>query len=105
MATVKMVKPDAMIAAAAHVEREYGSTGYLIGTEEGLNSGGGIFLVSHSDGSEFRLIADRYGNVDLLPHDWTERNGEQQVATIRMLREDREARMAAKHEEFMAAQS
>lgn len=90
----KMVKPDAMIAAAAHVEREYGY-GYRIGTEEGLYSGAGIFLVRHSDGSEFRLIADQWGNVDRLPDDWTDRDGESQVATIRMLREAREARMAA----------
>lgn len=60
-------KPDAMIAAAGHVEREYGY-GYMIGLDTGV-AGGGLFTVRHFDGSEFRLHADRWGNVARVPDD------------------------------------
>jgi hypothetical protein len=91
--SVQFTSPDAMIAAAAHVEREYGY-GYRIGCESGMYSGAGIFLVSCSDGGEFRLCADKWGNVDRIPDDWRELTGEQQVTTLRLLRERREARIA-----------
>jgi hypothetical protein len=58
---VPLVSPDAMIAAAAHVEREYGY-GYRIGIKAS-NWLTGVFEVHASDGSEFELISDRYGNV------------------------------------------
>ena len=60
------VSPDAMIAAAAHVEREYGY-GYRIGLASADFSGGGLFCVTASDGARFRLYADRYGNVVRVP--------------------------------------
>jgi hypothetical protein len=58
-----MASPDAMIAAAAHVEREYGY-GYRIGLAAIDWRGGGIFAVRASDGARFSLYADRYGNVE-----------------------------------------
>lgn len=61
-ASVQMVSPDAMGAAASYVQREYGYSGYAIGIESG-GYGGGIFRVRCSDGGEFHLVADRWGNV------------------------------------------
>ena len=61
-ASVQMVSPDAMRAAASYLEREYGYSGYSIGLESG-GYGGGIFRVRCSDGGEFHLVADRWGNV------------------------------------------
>lgn len=58
---VKSVSTDAMIAAAAHVEREYGS-GYSIGIVDSVMLNG-FFQVRHFDGSEFELVSDRWGNV------------------------------------------
>lgn len=58
-----MVSPDAMMAAAGHVSREYGYTGYRIGLVRYAQSSGGVFRVSHADGSTFYLVADRYENV------------------------------------------
>jgi hypothetical protein len=68
------VSPDAMIAAAAHVEREYGS-GYRIGVVASGWLGGGLFQVRASDGSEFELVSDRYGNVT-RPDEHAERQAE-----------------------------
>jgi hypothetical protein len=62
-----MVKPDAMMAAAAHVERDYGHSGYSLGIISSSWTGSGLFEVSHSDGSRFRLYADRWGNVARVP--------------------------------------
>ncbi len=56
------VKPEAMSAAAHYIDREYGY-GYRIGLASWTFSGDGIFSVRHSDGSEFYIVADRYGNV------------------------------------------
>lgn len=61
-ARVPMASPDAMGAASSYVQREYGYSGYVIGLESG-GYGGGIFRVRCSDGGEFHLVADRYGNV------------------------------------------
>lgn len=60
------VSPEAMIAAAAHVDREYGY-GYRIGIVTSNYTGGGLFCVRASDGSRFRVFADRYGNVERIP--------------------------------------
>lgn len=65
--TAHMVAPDAMIAAAAHVEREYGVSGYQIGLAWSDWSGAGCFDVRASDGARFRLYVDRYGNVTRVP--------------------------------------
>jgi hypothetical protein len=56
------VAPGAMAAAARHVEREYGDTGYTIAVVAG-GAGTSVFRVRHYDGSEFYLVADRYENV------------------------------------------
>lgn len=61
-ASVQMVSPDAMGAAASYVQREYGYSGYRIGLETG-GYVGGVFRVRCSDGGEFHLVADRWGNV------------------------------------------
>lgn len=63
---VHHVTPDAMMAAAAHVEREYGY-GYTIAVAGHGWTGAGQFEVRHFDGSEFELYADRYGNVTRPP--------------------------------------
>jgi hypothetical protein len=61
-----MVKPDAMGAAASYVEREYGY-GYSLGIVSSSWTGCGLFEVCSSDGSRFRIYADRYGNVARVP--------------------------------------
>lgn len=64
---MKHTNPVAMSAAANHVSREYGETGYVLALEEAWFTAGAVFNVRHADGSEFRLVADRYGNVRRLP--------------------------------------
>lgn len=59
------VAPDALIAVGAHVQREYGITGYRVSVI--LGNGWGVFEVQHADGSRFRLCADRWGNVERVP--------------------------------------
>jgi len=61
-----MLAPDQMMAVGAHVEREYGYTGYGVRVLVG-DRAGALFAVCHSDGSEFRLWADRWGNVARVP--------------------------------------
>lgn len=90
-----LISPDAMIAAAAHVQREYGVTGYAIGVESGSQFGKCIFLARHFDGSEFRLIADRWGNVDRLPDDWPTLTIAMQIAAVEACDAARDARLAA----------
>lgn len=94
--TPELISPDAMGAAAAHVEREYGY-GYALGVEYGSRLGQSVFLVCHFDGSEFRLIADRYGNVDRLPDEWKGLTVAQQLNTLDELKAARDARLAAIH--------
>lgn len=68
--TGPMADPEALGAVCAYVQREYGLTGYHIGIE-----GMGRFvccIVRHSDGSEFRLLADRWGNVENVQEDTTQ---------------------------------
>lgn len=89
-----MVRPDAMSSAAAHVSREYGYTGYRLGVELGGIGGGGIFLVHHADGSEFRLLVDPWGNVDRLPDDWAELSTDAKQAVLDGIHSAREARMS-----------
>ncbi len=55
------ISPDAMIAAASHVEREYGY-GYRIAIALTATRAA-VFEVSHFDGSRFNLVADKWGNV------------------------------------------
>ena len=62
--------PDSMSAAAAHVDREYGCTGYRIGLA-GVDRRIAIFEVVCSDGSRFNLLADRWGNVRRVPDEAT----------------------------------
>jgi len=57
------VAPDAMIAAASHVSREYGYTGYSIAVIGHGWLGSGQFEVRASDGSQFELHSDQYGQV------------------------------------------
>lgn len=58
--------PAAIAAAARFVEREYGATGYAMTMEYGA-TGYVVFRVRHFDGSEFRVMADRYENAWDLP--------------------------------------
>jgi hypothetical protein len=59
----EMVKTEQMIAAASYVGTHYGIVGYRIGVEVS-SFGYALFRVRHSDGSEFRLLVDRWGNVE-----------------------------------------
>jgi hypothetical protein len=58
--------PDALMAAAAYVQREYGVTGYRIEPRGASLLGGGLFCVHHSDGSTFLVQADRFGNANTV---------------------------------------
>lgn len=69
LSRAQFVSPDAMGAAAAHVAREYGPTGYVLACVVSDGNYGGLFLVRHSDGSLFMLKADYYGSVRRLPRD------------------------------------
>lgn len=54
--------PDAMSAAAAYVDCEYGPYGYRLGVA--LETGAcTVFDVRHFDGSCFNIVADKWGNV------------------------------------------
>jgi hypothetical protein len=61
------VKADAVIAAIAHLHREWGDYGYWIEKieeiEEGPLRGGATIHVVHSDGSRFTISADAYGQI------------------------------------------
>lgn len=59
---VPMVSVEAMGAAAAFLARDWGDCGYRIGVEA-ASGGFGWFRCSASDGSEFHVVADRWGNT------------------------------------------
>lgn len=60
----RLVSTDQMFAAAGFVSREWGDYGYRLGVESSWFEGA-VFLVQHSDGSEFRILVDRWGNASL----------------------------------------
>jgi hypothetical protein len=62
MSYTPTVTTEALSAAAWFLRTNWGDYGYSIGIEAAA-MGGGIFLCRHFDGSEFRIFADRYGNV------------------------------------------
>lgn len=53
---------DAAIAAAGIISREWGDHGYRIVGAESPTRGGIRFHVRHTDGSEFAVEVDRWGN-------------------------------------------
>ncbi len=67
-ATGPFVNPDAMMAAASLVQREWGHTGYMLAVADG-NRLVTIFEVSHYDGSRFNVAADKWGNARGLSDD------------------------------------
>ena len=56
------VTPDQMSAAASYIAREWGDYGYRITNIESPTYLVSAFYVRHSDGSEFVILADRWGN-------------------------------------------
>lgn len=64
MSRTHFVTTDQMHAAAGFVSREWGEDGYRLGVESS-NSSGAVFLVRCSDGGEFRILVDRWGNASL----------------------------------------
>ncbi len=60
------LNPEAVAAAARYITREYGETGYTMALEAG-GFGAVVFRGRSSDGGEFRVWADRYGNARTLP--------------------------------------
>ncbi len=60
--------PDAMMAAASLVQREWGHAGYALAVADG-NRLVTIFEVSHFDGSRFNVAADKWGNARGLSDD------------------------------------
>lgn len=71
-----------MMAAAAHVAREYGPYGYRIGLAH-TETPVAVFEVSHYDGSTFNVIADPWGNVQRIPDDATRLEAITQVMDMR----------------------
>jgi hypothetical protein len=55
--------PEAMIAAAAYVRDQYVSSARLTVETVLLITDVAVFHCSASDGSEWQVISDRYGNV------------------------------------------
>lgn len=53
---------DAAFSALSYLSREWGDYGYSVALS-GDGSGGAVLNVTHSDGSEFDIRTDRYGNV------------------------------------------
>ena len=64
--TSPALNPEAVAAAASHILREYGHAGYTMALEAG-GFGAVVFRARASDGGEFRVWADRYGNARTLP--------------------------------------
>ncbi len=56
------VDPEALMAVASHVQREYGHAGYKVAVAFTATRAA-AFEISHFDGSRFNLIADKWGNV------------------------------------------
>jgi hypothetical protein len=57
---------DCISGAIGYVSKNYGDYGYSIGLEAS-SMGAGIFLVRCSDGGEFRILSDRWGNASYPP--------------------------------------
>lgn len=57
------IKPDALLAAASKVNREWGYTGYGITAVVDAGDGACMLTVVASDGSEFFVGSTRYGNT------------------------------------------
>lgn len=53
---------DAAFAVLGHLSREWGDHGYRVHVE-GDGAGGAICHVRHTDGSEFEIRSDRWGNI------------------------------------------
>ncbi len=64
--TAPALNPEAVASAARYVLREYGDTGYTMAVEAG-GFGAVVFRCRASDGSEFRVYGDRYGEARTLP--------------------------------------
>lgn len=93
-----MAQPDDLSAVASIVNREWGSYGYRIGCEA-AGFGGSSWVVRCSDGSEFRLVLDRWQN-------WTQPlDGEELSATLERLHAETEAKLDALHAAFEARQA
>lgn len=56
---------DAYMAAGGYLSRNWGDHGYRIGYvgQYGTETHPYLFSCSHSDGSRFFLVSDRWGNV------------------------------------------
>jgi hypothetical protein len=59
----RMVNPEALAAAARFVQNDWGHEGYRVGVIDG-NMSVVVLRVEHFDGSQFNVIADRYGNTE-----------------------------------------
>lgn len=59
---------DAIWGATAYLAKEWGDYGYRIGYagQYGTPEHPYLFACSHSDGSRFAIVADRYGNARQL---------------------------------------
>ncbi len=70
--SVEMAPTSAVISAARHVEREWGTEGYRIGyagtTDPANGTAVHVFQVRASDGSRFLVWATRYGDVGDYTH-------------------------------------
>ncbi len=70
---VVSVTCDQMSGAAAFLAREWGDYGYRFTGIESPTFAVSVFTVRHSDGSEFAIGADRWGNCAALPDGAAER--------------------------------
>lgn len=61
------VAPEQMSAAADYVAEHYGSSGYRFVGIESPTAHVSVFHVRASDGAEFMVCADRYGNARAVP--------------------------------------
>jgi hypothetical protein len=64
MSYAPTVSLDCLSGAMHLLSKDWGDYGYTIGIESaGFN--GAVFLVRCSDGGQFRLVSDRWGNASL----------------------------------------
>ena len=63
--------PDQISSIASYIAREWGDYGYRITALESPTYAVTVATVRHSDGSEFKVMGDRYGNCQPLSEDKT----------------------------------
>ena len=65
--TYMSVTCDQMSSAAGYLASNWGDYGYRFTGIESPTGAVSVFTVRHSDGSEFAILVDKWGNADQAP--------------------------------------